>query len=190
MRHLRAGDYRIMPWKNGAGSTSELAISPEYSGVSGNPFQWRVSIADVVANGPFSRFPGYDRHIMMIEGQGIALDIEGAREIDLSKPFRPASFSGDWNVQGKLIHGPVRDFNLIVQRSFARSALTVDEIATRKVLPLDGAIRIIHLLDGEVVTGGHVVAARETMVIDKDEAVDMKPLGPSAKLAICRIHPR
>src|SRR5947209_7321114 len=110
-----------MPWKNGGGSTTEIAIFPEGSGVSGERFQWRVSIADVVADGPFSRFPGYDRHIMVIEGAGMTLEVEDHGEIDLSRPFLPMSFSGDRDVQGRLNHGPVRDFNLIVARSFAQS---------------------------------------------------------------------
>ena len=74
MHILRAPDYHLMPWKNGGGSTTEIAIYPEASSVSGVPFLWRVSIAEVTVNGPFSSFPGYDRHIMVIEGEGMRLD--------------------------------------------------------------------------------------------------------------------
>src|SRR3954453_19828990 len=102
MHHLRMSDYRVMPWKNGGGSTTELAIFPNDSTVSGDRFLWRVSIADVIVDGPFSRFAGYDRHIMMIEGSGMFLDVEGGAGIDLSEPLRPARISGDWNVSGRL----------------------------------------------------------------------------------------
>jgi uncharacterized protein len=189
MRHLRVQDYRIMPWKNGGGSTSELAISPEESGLSGNPFMWRVSIADVVADGSFSRFPGYDRHIMVIEGEGMVLQAEGGREIELSTAFAPTSFSGDLDVHSRLIRGPVRDFNLIVARCFGKSELAVDEIAARKAYPPEGAIRVIHVFDGEVLANGHVIATDETIIIGEDEALDVKPLGPPARLAVCRISP-
>ena len=82
MRHLRSSDYRIMPWKNGGGSTTEIAICPEGSGIPGGQFRWRVSIADVVADGPFSRFSGYDRHIMVVEGAGMTLNTRGHGEIE------------------------------------------------------------------------------------------------------------
>ncbi|MDP1908248.1 MAG: HutD family protein, partial [Hyphomicrobium sp.] len=43
MRILRAKDYRRMPWKNGGGETTEIAISPE--GAALDSFDWRVSMA-------------------------------------------------------------------------------------------------------------------------------------------------
>ena len=189
MRHLRSGEYRVMPWKNGGGVTTELAVSPEGSGISGEPFEWRVSIADVVADGPFSRFPGYDRHIMVIEGAGMVLDIEGRGEIDLSRPFLPMSFSGDWEVRGRLALGPVRDFNLMVLRSFARSAMSVEMVAARRLFSPDGVTRLIHVLEDEITANGHIVAAGETITLEKDEAAEMKPLGRPARLAVCRIWP-
>jgi environmental stress-induced protein Ves len=189
MRHLHAGDYRVMQWKNGGGSTTELAIFPEDSGLSGHPFLWRVSIAEVVADGPFSRFPGYDRHIMVIAGAGMMLDAEDQGEIDLSVPFRPMRFSGDLAVHGRLNRGPVRDFNLMVARSFGQSELTAQDLVARKAFLPDGSIRLIHLLEGEVTANGHVVASGDTIVIDGNEAVEVKPLGQSARLAVCRISP-
>ena len=61
-----------MPWKNGGGVTTEIWASPP-SGI----FDWRVSIATVNADGPFSTFAGYERHIMTLSGEGMVLDIEG-----------------------------------------------------------------------------------------------------------------
>ena len=60
-----------------AASTTEIAIYPEGAGLSGAGFIWRVSIAEVAVDGPFSRFPGYDRHIMTIAGNGMMLEAEG-----------------------------------------------------------------------------------------------------------------
>ncbi len=47
------------PWKNGGGMTADVAASPPGAGMDG--FDWRVSIARVEADGPFSVFPGVDR---------------------------------------------------------------------------------------------------------------------------------
>ena len=58
MKILRHEDYKVMPWKNGGGITTEIWVSPEGSGLAGVPFDWRVSIADVATDGPFSKFAG------------------------------------------------------------------------------------------------------------------------------------
>ena len=68
MRHLTPADYRRMPWRNGGGVTTEIAIAPDGAGLVGERFLYRVSIADVMSDGPFSRFEGYDRHIMLPAG--------------------------------------------------------------------------------------------------------------------------
>src|SRR3954463_8036751 len=73
MRILRSTEYRRMPWRNGGGTTTEIAIAPLPS-ASGDRFAHRVSIADVATDGPFSRFDGYERLIMLVEGAGMILD--------------------------------------------------------------------------------------------------------------------
>ena len=54
-------------WKNGGGVTREVAKSPSQA-----PF-WRVSIANVDQEGPFSSFEGLDRILTVIEGKGMVL---------------------------------------------------------------------------------------------------------------------
>ncbi len=43
------------------------------AGAALDEFLWRVSIADVERDGPFSRFPGIDRTIVLLEGAGMRL---------------------------------------------------------------------------------------------------------------------
>src|SRR4029077_2512621 len=71
VRLLTPNDYRSMPWKNGAGRTTEIAVHPP--GAALDAFAWRVSIADVEQDGPFSRFPGIDRTIVLLGGSGMRL---------------------------------------------------------------------------------------------------------------------
>jgi environmental stress-induced protein Ves len=88
VRRLTTADYRVMPWRNGGGSTTELVIGGEESG----RFLYRASIADVATSGPFSRFDGYDRHIMLLEGDGMTIDCKEHGQIALDMPFVPHSF--------------------------------------------------------------------------------------------------
>jgi environmental stress-induced protein Ves len=148
VRLVTPADHRVMPWKNGFGRTTEIAIDPPDVDIGGR-FRWRLSIADVERSGPFSAFPGFERTIMVIAGHGMDLRVgdEPARRLD--RLFEPFVFSGDRPAECRLLDGAIRDFNLMVERSSLRSRLTVLELdAAPRRLDLASAERIIHCFDG------------------------------------------
>jgi environmental stress-induced protein Ves len=117
-RLLGPADYKLMPWKNGRGATTELAIFPLHADLKDRPFDWRISMADVVEDGDFSVFPGYERTLVVLEGEGMELSFDGASApARLAGPGTGTAFSGDWRTQGRLLGGPVRDFNVMSARS-------------------------------------------------------------------------
>src|SRR5215212_12048276 len=101
LRILAPRDYRVMPWKNGGGTTTEIYIHPE--GAGWNEFEWRVGIADIGQSGPFSSFPGIARSIMLLEcpeGSGMRLTVDG---VDVDLPVREFfDFEGDAVTTGTL----------------------------------------------------------------------------------------
>ncbi|MGH8815325.1 MAG: HutD/Ves family protein [Achromobacter pestifer] len=109
VRLYRAADYPRMPWRNGGGTTQEVACHPA-SGTAA--FDWRLSIADVAQDGGFSAFTGYQRIISVLEGQGILLTVDGRDHPPLTSR-QAYAFSGDAQVHCRLPGGPIRDFNLI-----------------------------------------------------------------------------
>ena len=114
---LGPAEYRVMPWKNGRGSTTELAIFPLHADLKSTPFDWRISMADVVEDGDFSSFPGYERSLVVLQGEGMELSFDGASApVRLTGPGTGAAFSGDWRTHGRLLDGPVRDFNVMTAR--------------------------------------------------------------------------
>ncbi len=129
-RILTPADYRRMPWKNGGGSTTEIATHP--AGAGFNAFDWRVSVADVACDGPFSRFPGIDRILVLLSGSGIRLTGDG-HEVDLRGGLEPYAFSGDDAIEGRLVAGPVRDFNLMLRRGRARGTVSVVRAAGERI---------------------------------------------------------
>ena len=148
IRRLTPSDYRKMPWRNGAGTTTEIVAEP----VGAERFLYRVSIADVERDGPFSRFAEYDRHIMLLEGQGMSLDCGEHGVVDLSAPLTPRKFSGDWDVRGTLNAGPVRDFNLMVDRARASAMLNVHAMGENESLTLpSNRVNVIYVLAGALV---------------------------------------
>jgi environmental stress-induced protein Ves len=59
--------FQHQQWKNGKGSTLELLCLKE--SIHQNDFLFRLSIATMSANGPFSHFPDLDRHLLLISGE-------------------------------------------------------------------------------------------------------------------------
>jgi environmental stress-induced protein Ves len=114
MRTLRAADYRVMPWKNGGGTTTEIAVSPDDAGL--DDFDWRVSMAHVGGSGPFSSFAGIDRTLSVLEGEGIVLDMAGQPAARLTKASAPFSFPADLPTSAALVAGPITDLNVMTRR--------------------------------------------------------------------------
>lgn len=146
---LRWADRRRMPWKNGSGSTREVAAEPAGSGLP--DFDWRVSVADVGADGPFSPFPGVDRVITLIDGPAMTLTLDGT-EHQLA-PLTPFAFPGDSAVFCRLPSGPTRDLNVMTRQGRATASvrmrdvldtlhLTTAPTETLLALPLTGRLTL------------------------------------------------
>lgn len=120
---IRLHDCPPQPWKNGLGSTREIAVQPSTDGSS--DFLWRVSIAEVDSAAPFSRFPGIDRQIVLLDGGGFTMTLDDSRTHALTTPFAPFAFAGEATVAVTLVDGPTRDFNLMVRRAQTRGEVQV-----------------------------------------------------------------
>ncbi|MEU5806039.1 HutD family protein [Streptomyces sp. NPDC047718] len=148
VRVLRAGDRPAVAWKNGGGVTREIAAWPEGAGV--DDFVWRVSLAEVAADGPFSAFPGVDRTLTLAEGTGMDLTVGGARRV-VGERFAPQDFPGDAPTDCRLLAGPVVNFNVMYRRGAAPAetavvrgslALTAAPDEILLVVALEGGARI------------------------------------------------
>jgi environmental stress-induced protein Ves len=113
MQILRHADYKRMPWKNGLGITEEVIAHPPGSDIAS--FGWRLSIAHVGADGPFSLFAGVDRTIALLDGDGLLLEMPD-RTIELSPAGVPLAFSGDLQISSRNKGGPTIDLNIMTRR--------------------------------------------------------------------------
>lgn len=174
-RVLSPADYRRMPWKNGAGRTTEIASHP--AGAELDAFDWRASVADVARDGMFSPFAGVDRTIVMIAGAGMRLDGDGHAAL-LRAPYEPYTFSGDDALHCALLDGPVRDFNLMLRRGRATGELAIVRGAGARIAP--ARFRLCYVAAGayEGLFAGHpprVVAADHALLVE-DEPASAAPL--------------
>lgn len=189
---LRGADLVASPWKNGGGITREIAL-----GGSPEAFAWRVSVADVAQAGPFSRFEGVARTLVLLDGAGMMLDQTGAAAPDaaarthtLAKPLDVAHFDGEAPISARLIDGPTRDFNLMVRRDVAHATFEIwRESMSRDV---QGETALLYCASGAAnvrVNGGEPVALAtgDTLRIDttdKARSVRIETQGDGALLAI------
>ncbi|GIG62257.1 hypothetical protein Lfu02_66290 [Longispora fulva] len=129
MEILRAGDRVPTPWLNGGGVTRAVAAGPPGAGLT--DFDWRVSLADVAASGPFSTFAGIDRIITVVAGAGMTLTVDGVPTTvtDGSGPF---AFPGDVLTDCVLVAGPIVDFNVMTRRG--RVSARVDLVSAAAAL--------------------------------------------------------
>ena len=112
------------PWKNGGGSTREVACWPPGAGL--DDFDWRVSIATIAVGGPFSTFAGIDRTIMLLDGPGVRLrSPDGAIDHRLDRPLLPFAFSGDVALDCELLGGGSSDLNVMTRRGRWHSQLVL-----------------------------------------------------------------
>lgn len=181
MRVIRPAEYRVMPWKNGGGSTTELNVCP----TGAVAFDWRGSIATVEIDGPFSAFDGYERHIMVLSGGGMTLNIASHGKVAL-RPLEPFSFAGETKVKGVLSDGPVKDFNLIVRREYGRGALSAKDFKTNEVIGSEEGVEFFYLLGGSCSFGTEKLQANDSFWLEKGEFIE---LASPLKLVCSQIIP-
>lgn len=181
---LSGADYRRMPWKNGGGSTLELAQDPAPDG----GFNWRLSIADVAKPGPFSTFEGIDRQIMLVHGNGMVLSFaDAAPPIVISNPLKPHAFAGEWQTDCRLIEGAIQDFNVMTRRSWGRAAVNGFDFQQGQKLTLAVApLTLLHLFTGAADAARQDLQDGDTLRLDaeKPETASLTITSPKARVVI------
>ena len=135
------------PWKNGGGHTTEIAAVPP--GAAFDEFDWRISLATIAQDGPFSVFRGIDRTLALVEGPGVSLEVDGDSRFVLSEEAPIVEFPGEAEVTASMLGEATTDFNVMTRRSRChhrlgrRSLEGISEFAPR------GDVTILFLAEGE-----------------------------------------
>ncbi|MBZ6074833.1 HutD/Ves family protein [Microvirga puerhi] len=184
---IRSTDLTRVPWKNGGGTTAEIAVFP--TGAGFETFGWRVSMADVASDGPFSAFPGIDRTLIVMEGNGIELSVDGVPYL-LDGPSTKLSFPGDDPTLGRLLSGPIRDLNIMTRRGQFRHRTRIVEAGT-VLLAEDTQATFIVVLDPplDVTVNGevHALGRLDTLMLQATQ--DLIPLSGNGRAILIEIAP-
>lgn len=173
MTLLKISDYKVMPWKNGLGITSQIDIFPKNSEFPGEDFLWRMSSASVKNNNPFSQFPGCDRFLAVFEGEGLRLN---GKDLLSSQVLH---FQGEESIQGDLIGGPVLDIGLIYRREKVRASMTFAEVSRGQTLDLslNHETHYVFCAQGSLQCQNFEVSAPETLKIDQPGQIQITNRG-------------
>ncbi|GAB4372906.1 MAG: HutD family protein [Kiloniellaceae bacterium] len=192
-RRIPLSDIAATPWKNGGGITREIAAGPPPGAGAG--WGWRVSLAEVARDGPFSLFPDTDRVIAVIDGPGMDLLRPDGSRLAL-EPFAPLRFAGEEALDGRLREGrAVRDLNVMVLRRHFTAAMEIrDGPCALAGEPGDGGCLLVHNLAGGCrvqvdARDSHDLAPAETLVHEGRGRLDIR-LAEAGRAAVIRIAPR
>jgi hypothetical protein len=183
IRHLRRAAYRRIAWDNGGGTTEEIARADDTRGLL-----WRLSLATVAAEGPFSLMPGVDRVLTVTAGPGFSLvpadaghggglstggpptpslPHGGGREAPLLTvlPMRTVAFAGERALRAVGVRGPCLAFNVLTGRGRVRAGVD----CVRGTFALSAAVAAVHAAEpGGVEAFGRrwTLAAGDTLIAE------------------------
>ena len=159
MQVIRAGDFRQGRWLNGMGLSWDIASDPPDAGFK--DFCWRFAIARIDADVPFSRYENVDRIFTLLEGNGLALELEGSGAIIVDRMHEPHAFPGDVPTTCRLNNGPCRALNLFLSREAWSGEAMI--LRGRHSLAHAGPI-LLFALDGNVQCDGALLNAGDALV--------------------------
>ncbi|WP_213931476.1 HutD family protein [Rhodococcus sp. B50] len=177
---IRADDRRRVPWRNGAGTTEEVATGPD--GPDGRPL-WRISLADLGSEPTqFSAFARTDRIFTVVGEHGVDLDSgPGPQPVD---PWHPHPFAGE-DAPRCVPRGTTRAFNIMTERGAATAGVTYLTLDTEFDTAADG-VTALYVRSGTVHAGAEGAMSGDCLLI-RDEAVTVR--GASATGLLVHIGP-
>ncbi len=205
-------DLRLIepqPWKNGGGLTREIAVARNATTDAG--FDWRLSLAEVTRDAPFSAFADVDRCIVLLRGAGLRLrtasvasdaaatihdhldrlfdhhvDHREDHRVDhpLDTPFAPFHFPGDVPLHATLLGGASSDFNVMVRRGAWRAEVTCHHAAV--ALPA-AAVLMVLACAGEWQIGGSQTGDSSAVTLRVDQGLLWRE--PHARATALNVRP-
>jgi environmental stress-induced protein Ves len=111
-------------------------------------------MATVEASGPFSVFPGVDRTLSILEGEGILLSVEGRIPVGLTSRSGPLTFPADVATSAALIAGQITDLNVMTRRGRYRHKVSTHELKGSTVISFAGAEALLFCQAGSMLANG------------------------------------
>jgi environmental stress-induced protein Ves len=188
-----ANEYRRERWRNGLGWTREIHAQA----ATGKPgdWAWRLSIAEIEHDAAFSAFPGVERELVLLSGNGLRLRFVDGEVRELHPPHDKLRFAGERAVTGELLDGPTQDFNLMWRRDLVEAQLWHRPLVGPMVVFAEpGTVWAIHLLAGQArfadESGLPALAAADTALLQADDTRLRHVLDGAGEALLIRLQRR
>ena len=190
---IPANEYRRERWRNGLGWTRE--IHAHATAGSSDDWAWRLSIAEIEQDAPFSAFPGIDRELVLLSGNGLRLRFDDGEVRELHPPHDKLRFAGERAVTGELLDGPTQDFNLMWRRDLVEAQLWHRPLVGPMVVFAEpGTMWAVHLLAGQArfadESGLPDLAATDTALLRADDTRLRHVLDGAGEALLIRLQQR
>jgi environmental stress-induced protein Ves len=175
--HLPANEYRRERWRNQLGWTREIYRQPQDDA----DWSWRASIAEVDRDAPFSAFPGCDRELVLLAGEGMHLQFDDGERALLAPPHGRLRFAGERPLAAELVAGPTHDFNLIWRRDRMQASLLHRPLVGAMVFFAEPGVQwLVHLLQGQA----HFKDLARPIHLSRGDSalLESEPGGPSRRI--------
>ncbi len=189
-RVIPANTYRRERWKNGLGWTREIARSQ-----GPGEWSWRLSIAEIEEDAPFSTFDGVDRELVLLTGNGLKLSFADGAQHTLLPPHDRLRFAGERGALGTLVDGPTQDFNLMWRRDAIDAQLWHRPLVGPMVVFVEpDSTWAIHLIAGQARFADHSglpgLAAADTALLVGQEARQRYVIDGGGEVLVMRLQQR
>lgn len=179
---IKATDYKKMPWKNGLGTTQQIAIFPEGADISKNDFLFRLSAASIHQNNQFSQFPSFQRLLTVIDGAGVVLNNRPLKQNDILE------FEGEEEVDCRLVDGPVTDLGLIFKKDQFLANFAINELDqnSKKIISFNSDFGFLFSIEGKTSCSFHnqeiPIQPMDTLQINSKESIEIQVQSQKARL--------
>lgn len=189
-RVIHANEYQRVRWKNGLGWTREILRVPDV-----DEWDWRLSIAEIERDAEFSAFPGIDRELVLLSGNGLRIVFDDGETHALLPPHGQLRFAGERKARGELVDGTTHDFNLMWRRERLDARLWRRPLVGPMLLFAEpGTTWAVHLLSGraEFADGSDLplLEAGDSAVLEAGEDRLRHVLDGGGELLLARLQPR
>lgn len=177
IEQLKRKDQRAQVWKNGKGKTLELAIFPTEADFRSDPFLWRLSSAQIVESGLFSKFPGYERFLTLLDGSSITFQIKGC--VEKLKLGEVKFYSGSEEVSVELNSAQsLTDLNLIFNKEMVKASFHVVKLSHKSARSFELEGRTCFLVGVAQPVQVSFYPGKETAKLQIGDAIRLEPSLP------------
>ena len=156
----RGSSLENMPWRNGHGTSRDIVTRLGRDG----GLLWKVGVADLVADAPFSHYPHCDRIFTAVAGDPpVELSIDDG-PFQPCKLLVPQSFRGEQDVRCR-VRAPGHAFNVITDRRHCTATLTILQLDAGDPVEVPDAPEILlYCLAGQLAAAGDLLAPGNSLL--------------------------